>query len=91
MGCGLWGHTESGTTEVMQQQQQQHPRGLSTSGCSPFRAGRLQGKRVFGVGGGGVVEVRGRDPSGEGRPGHVINMPGSKDGSPLHRCCSVMR
>ena len=23
MGCGLWGHTESDTTEVMQQQQQQ--------------------------------------------------------------------
>ena len=30
-------------------------------------------------------------PPGEGKPGHVINVPSSKDGSPLRRCCHVMR
>ena len=46
----------------------QHSGGLSISGCSPFGAGRLQGKGVFGGVGGGGGERRGLTWRRKARP-----------------------
>jgi len=42
VGCRLWGHTESDTTEVTSQQQQQHPASSINGNCCCHQSSALQ-------------------------------------------------
>ena len=69
VGCHLWGHTESDTTEVTQRQQQQRDRQSSQVGPMVKSLPRDSGD----VRGAGSIPVPGRSPGGG--HGNLLSIP----------------